>query len=254
MLTPITAPTLLRPEGTPIPHGFFTRLGGVSTGPYASLNCSVSGADGPENVRENRARVAATMAIPPENLLGLKQIHSNTVISVTAPWAIGAGPEGDALVTTIPGLALGIITADCAPVLFSNPDGTVIGAAHAGWRGALAGILEATAAAMRAKGAANITAAIGPCIHQASYEVTATLRDPILLHDSTAARFFTPGRDAHWHFNLPAYCQSRLAAIGVFAEILPHDTCADEQNFFSHRRRTLRGEPAIGHQISVIKL
>jgi YfiH family protein len=254
MLTPITAPTLHRAGGTPIPHGFFSRTGGISTGPYASLNCSFSGVDDREKILENRARAAAAIGAAPENLLGLKQTHGATVITATTPWPIGAAPEADALVTATPGLALSIITADCAPVLFSNAEGTIIAAAHAGWRGALAGILEATAAAMRAKGAGNITAAIGPCIHQPSYEVTATLRDPILAQDPTAETFFAPGREHHWHFNLPAYCQSRLAAAGVPAEILPHDTCADEAHFFSHRRRTLRGEPAIGHQISVIKL
>jgi YfiH family protein len=241
------------PAPMPATGAFFTRKGGVSTGPYESLNCSFSGADDRENILENRARVAAALGVPPDHLLGLKQTHSATVITATTPWAIGAGPQADAMVTATPGLALGIITADCAPVLFSNGAGTVVGAAHAGWRGACAGILEATAAAMRALGATDIKAAIGPCIHQQSYEVTATLRDPILARDAAAARFFTPGRKDHWQFDLPGYCQSRLAAIGVAAAILPHDTCADEQNFFSHRRRTLRGEPAIGHQISVIK-
>jgi YfiH family protein len=254
MLDRITATNLARQDGSLIPHGFFARQGGVSTGPYASLNCSFSGADDPQNILENRARVAAALGVPPAHLLGLKQTHSTTVITATAPWPIGAGPQADAMVTATPGLALSVITADCAPVLLSNADGTVIGAAHAGWRGALAGILEATAAAMRSLGAADITAAIGPCIHQASYEVTASLRDPILAANPAASPFFAPGREHHWQFDLPGYCQSRLAAIGIPAEILPHDTCAEEANFFSHRRRTLRGEPAIGHQISVIKL
>jgi YfiH family protein len=246
-MNPLPAPLLAT-------GAFFTRQGGVSTGPYASLNCSFSGQDDRENILENRTRVAASIGVPPENLLGLKQTHSTNVITVTTPWPIGAGPDADAMVTATPGLALSVITADCAPVLFSSAQGTIIGAAHAGWRGALAGILEATAAAMRALGAQTIHAAIGPCIHQASYEVTATLRDPIISHDPAAQKFFTPGRENHWHFNLPAYCQSRLAAAGVTATILPHDTCADEAQFFSHRRRTIRGEPAIGHQISVIKI
>jgi YfiH family protein len=237
----------------PARHGFFTRQGGVSTGPYASLNCSFSGADDPALVRQNRALVAAAMDVPPENLLGLKQVHGTDVITVESPWPIGNGPPADALVTAIPGLALGVITADCTPVLFASD--TVVGAAHAGWRGALAGVLEATVAAMRAKGAGGITAAIGPCIHQASYEVTADLRDPVLHRDPADAKFFAPGRDeTHWQFDLPGYCAARLAAIGVAATILPYDTCALEENFFSHRRRTLRGEPAIGHQISVIRL
>jgi YfiH family protein len=237
----------------PARHGFFTRQGGVSTGPYASLNCSFSGADDSARVRQNRALVAAAMGVPPENLLGLKQVHGTEVITVESPWPIGNGPAADALVTTIPGLALGVITADCAPVLFAS--NTVIGAAHAGWRGALAGVLEATAAAMRALGASNINAAIGPCIHQPSYEVTADLRTPVLARDPTDEKFFAPGRDeTHWQFDLPAYCAARLAAAGIPATILPHDTCADAENFFSHRRRTLRRENAIGHQISVIRL
>jgi len=241
--------------GLPARHGFFTRQGGVSTGPYASLNCSFSGADDRANVFENRALVAAAMGIAPDHLLGLKQVHGTKVITVTTPWEIGQGPDADALVTAAQNIAIGVITADCVPVLFSNEAGTVIGAAHAGWRGALAGVLEATVLAMQALGGANITAAIGPCIHQASYEVRADLRDPILARDPADARFFINGKaDGFWQFDLPGYCAARLAAIGIPAAILPHDTCADEQQFFSHRRRTLRGEPAIGHQISVIRL
>jgi YfiH family protein len=235
------------------PHGFFTRQGGVSTGLFASLNCSFSGADDPANITRNRALAANTLGVPPENLIGLKQTHSTTVIGLETPWPQGHAPAADALITTNPTYAISVITADCAPVLFSTTDGTVVAAAHAGWRGALAGILEATVTAMRAKTAQQITAAIGPCIHQASYEVTATLRDPILAQNPQAETFFTPGRPGHWHFNLPAYCQHRLQTIFIPTEILPHDTCADEQNFFSHRRRTGRGETALGHQISIIK-
>jgi YfiH family protein len=241
--------------GLPARHGFFTRQGGVSTGPYASLNCSFSGADDRANVLENRARVAAALGVAPAQLLGLKQVHGTAVITVTTPWEIGQGPDADALVTAIPGIAIGVITADCVPVLFSNEAGTVVGAAHAGWRGALAGVLEATVNAMQALGGANITAAIGPCIHQESYEVRADLRHEILGRDPADARFFVDGAGpGFWQFDLPGYCAARLAAIGVTATILAHDTCAAEQDFFSHRRRTLRGEPAIGHQISVIRL
>jgi YfiH family protein len=239
----------------PARHGFFTRNGGVSTGPYASLNCSFSGADARENILENRARVAAAMAVAPKNLLGLKQVHGVAVVTVTAPWAIGAGPDADAMVSTAPGIALGVITADCAPVLFSNGAGTVVGAAHAGWRGAVAGVLEATVAAMQGLGAADIKATIGPCIHQQSYEVGADLRDAVLARDAGDARFFVDGVAAgKWQFDLPGYCAARLRALGVDVEILPYDTCGSETEFFSHRRRTLRGEAAIGHQISVIRL
>jgi polyphenol oxidase len=236
----------------PARHGFFTRQGGVSTGPYASLNCNFSGADDKANVTRNRALVADALNVAPETLLGLKQVHGIETVTVKTPWAPGNGPAADAMVTDTPGLGLGIITADCAPVLFSDATGHIVGAAHAGWRGALAGVLEATVAAMQALGAKQIAAAIGPCIHGSSYEVSADLRDPVLARNPEDARFFTQGRPNRWQFDLPSYCAARLAAIGIGAEILPHDTCANEPEFFSHRRRTLRGEPAIGHQISVI--
>jgi hypothetical protein len=196
--------------------------------------------------------VAAEFGVAPEHLLGLKQVHGAAVVTVTAPWAMGEGPAADAMVTATPGLALGIITADCAPVLFADEVLKIVGAAHAGWRGALAGVLEATAEAMRALGAQNIRAVIGPCIQQKSYEVSADLRDPVLARDAAAARYFAPGRPERWQFDLPGYCAARLKEAGVSSEILPLDTCAEEQNFFSHRRRTLRGEGAIGHQVSVI--
>jgi YfiH family protein len=238
----------------PARHGFFTREGGVSTGPYSSLNCSFSGADERNNVLQNRARVATAMGVAPENLLGLKQVHGTKVVTLHDGWDIGAGPEADAMVTASPGFALGIITADCAPVLFSNRAGTVVGAAHAGWRGAVAGILEAVVAAMKALGAGGITAAIGPCIHQASYEVAADLRDEVLAGDPADAVFFANGRAGRWQFDLPGYCATRLTRIGVPTEILPYDTCARPQEFFSHRRRTLQKEGAIGHHMSVIRL
>jgi YfiH family protein len=238
----------------PARHGFFTRNGGISTGPYASLNCSFSGGDVPGNVHANRARIATEMGVSAERLLGLKQVHGTTVVTVAEPWETGAGPAADAMVTDRPGLALGVITADCAPVLFSDAGGRIVGAAHAGWRGALAGVLEATEAAMRALGATGIRAAIGPCIHAASYEVAADLRDAVLAREPADTRFFTPGRLGHWQFDLPGYCAARLNAADVATEILPEDTCGQEQKFFSHRRRTRLGETAIGHQLSVITL
>jgi YfiH family protein len=246
----------LHPITTNLParHGFFTRNGGFSSGPYASLNCSLSGADDRGTVLRNRALVAQYFNLAPENLLGAKQVHGTQVITASASWPIGAGGEADALVTATPGLALGIVTADCTPVLFCNEDATIIGAAHAGWRGAVAGILEATATAMRNLGAINIHAAIGPCIHQESYEVAADLRNAVLAQTREADKFFSNGRPERWQFDLPGYCAARLAAAGISATITPHDTCADEANFFSHRRRTIRQEPAIGHQISVISL
>jgi len=232
------------------PHRFFTRNGGVSTGAYTSLNCSFT-ADDPANVRENRSRVAQAIGVERSKLLGCKQVHGIEVATVQTPWAEGEGPAADALVSKLPGLALSVITADCAPVLFYGNG--VAGAAHAGWRGAVAGVLEATIATMRTLGAVQIHAVIGPCIQQASYEVGADMRDAVLAAGHNAAKLFSPGRAGHWWFDLPGYCLARLEAAGAKAESLGLDTCALEQEFFSHRRRTLRGETALGHQISVIR-
>lgn len=234
----------------PARHGFFTRQGGVSTGYYSSLNCSFS-SDSAQLVRENRSRVARALDVAPEALLGLKQIHSADVAVVSAAWGEGAGPQADALVTNQPGLALGIITADCAPVLFCGDNGAV-GAAHAGWRGAFAGVLEATAQALQTLGAKTIHATIGPCIHQNSYEVGAELHVQLCAESEAAGMFFKPGRAGHFWFDLPGYCAARLARLGIKAEILEHDTYANEALFFSYRRKTLRQEPVTGHQISVI--
>ncbi len=241
-----------------VPHGFFTRRGGVSTGAFASLNCSLSSADDRAAVLENRARVARALGADPDRLLGLTQVHGHAVVTAHEPWAIGAGPRADAMVTDRPGLALGIVTADCAPVLFADTQAGVIGAAHAGWRGAVSGVIEATILAMIALGAKSdsIAAAVGPCIGQPSYEVGPDLRDAVLAHNAAAAVFFATGRrDDRWQFDLPRYCAARLraAGIGTVAEI-GADTLADEERFFSHRRRTLAGGGPIGHQISAIAL
>jgi YfiH family protein len=202
-------------------------------------------------VRHNRNIVAAALDMKPFQLLGVNQVHGTDVAIVTEKWISGFGPKADAMVTSLPGIALGIVTADCGPVLFAAPEG-IVGAAHAGWRGALAGVLEATVAAMRTLGATKIHAAIGPCIHQASYEVSADLRDAVLARNTADAKFFADGRPSHWQFDLPGYCAARLAAAGVDSDIVAHDTAAMEDTYFSHRRRTLRKEAAIGHQISVI--
>ena len=232
-------------------HGFFTRRGGVSTGPFASLNCSVSSADDPAHVAANRAAVAASLGATA--LLGATQTHGIDVATVVEPWLPGHGPRADALVTARPGLALGIVTADCTPVLLADPDAGVIGAVHAGWRGALAGVLEATVAAMRALGAKSITAAIGPCIRQPSYEVRADLRDAVLARDPADARFFLDGRPGHWQFDLAGYCAARLAGLAD-VDTIAADTAAEPERFFSHRRRTLAASGPIGHQISAIVL
>lgn len=250
----VTAETLVA-HG--LAHGFFTRRGGVSAGPFAALNCSVSSKDDPDAVRENRRRAADALGVTGTALFGLTQVHGIGVAVLDAPWPEGERPIADALVTRRPGVALGVVTADCAPVLFADAESGVIGAAHAGWRGAVAGVLEATIEAMLALGAQRdcIVAAVGPCIRQPSYEVAADLRDAVLAANAADARFFAEGARAdRWQFDLAGYCAARLAAAGVAAEITPHDTLAREDAFFSHRRRTLAGGGPIGHQLSAIAL
>lgn len=249
----IDAERLLSPS-LAAPHGFFTRRGGVSTGPYASLNCSLSGQDSREAVMENRARAARRVGAAPAALVGLTQVHGAEVVRVAEPWAAGGGTRADAMVTDRPGVALGIVTADCAPVLLADSDRGVVGAVHAGWRGAVAGVLEATIAAMRALGAVHVQAAVGPCIRQASYEVGPDLRDAVVGHDPAHAAYFAPGgRPDRWQFNLPAYCAARLSGHAA-VHVIDADTAADDARFFSHRRRTLAGGGPIGHQISVVML
>lgn len=252
------AEALTAPALAGFPHGFFTRRGGVSTGPFAALNCSLSSADDPDAVTANRARAMAAIGLAPASLHGVHQVHGIAVAQVTEGWAPGAGPRADALVTDRPGVALGIVTGDCAPVLFADPLAGVVGAAHAGWRGALAGVLEATLEAMVALGSrpGQSIAAVGPCIGAASYEVAADLRDAVLARDAADARHFTDGvRPGRWWFDLAGYCGARLRAAGVgTVTALGADTLADEARFFSHRRRTLRGEGPIGHQLSAIAL
>ena len=244
-------PESIQSGALPVRHGFFTRRGGVSTGPFASLNCSLSSADAPEAVAANRAAIARTLAA--DHLLGLTQVHGAGVITVTGPWPPGAGPRADALVTDRAGIALGVVTADCTPVLLADPEAGVVGAVHAGWRGALAGVLEATVAAMRALGAVRIAAAIGPSIRQASYEVRADLRDAVLARDAAHARFFADGAPGHWQFDLAGYCAARLESLATI-DLIEADTAAEPDRFFSHRRRTLAGGGPIGHQISAIVL
>jgi YfiH family protein len=245
----LTAPDLMAR------HGFFTRRGGVSDGPYASLNCSVSSADAPARVVRNRSLVADVLGVEAGLLVGVTQVHGRGVAVVDEPWAFGEGPAADGMVTRRPGVALGIVTADCAPVLFCDVAAGVVGAAHAGWRGACGGVLEAVIDAMEQLGAlrARVHAAVGPCIGQASYEVSADLREPVLASLAGAERFFVAGvRPDRWQFDLSGYCLARLLACGLEARALGLDTCADEARFFSHRRRVLRGGGPIGHQISVV--
>jgi YfiH family protein len=248
----------LRADSLAVPHGFFTRRGGVSEGPYASLNCSLSSQDGRDAVLENRARAARAVGVAPARVMGLTQVHGPTVVEVTEPWKAGAGPEADAMVTSRRGIGLGVITADCAPVLFADADAGVVGAAHAGWRGAVGGVLEATLQAMATLGAraGRVVAAVGPCIGQRSYEVAADLREAVLACDPRDARFFVDAdRPDRWRFDLAGYCAARLVSAGVgVVEVLGVDTLADSERFFSHRRRTLSGGGVIGHQISIVVL
>ena len=247
-------PEALRSAVLSCPHGFFTRRGGVSVGPYASLNCSLSGGDAPEAVRENRALAARHLGAEPPALVGLFQVHGADVATVDAPWPEGAGPRADAMVTNRPGVALGIITADCAPVLLHDRRAGLVGAAHAGWRGAVAGLLDAAVAAMVRLGARPdaIAAVIGPCIQQPSYEVGPDLRDAVLAHGAGDDRFFAAGkRPDRWLFDLPGYCRMRLGGVGQ-VDVIDADTLTDPGRFFSHRRRTLAGGGPIGHQISAI--
>lgn len=250
-LSPLTSPLLGQTR-----HGFFTREGGVSSGPYASLNCSTRSGDTAENLAQNRARVASHMGVQAGCLLGVTQVHGPAVITATTPWPAGSGGNADALVTSNPDLAIGVITADCAPVLFSNAQGTVVGAAHAGWRGALSGVLEATIEAMLALGATrdSLSAVVGPCIAQESYETAEDMHAAITGTDRQAARFFAPGKRAgHYQFDLAGWCVFRLQRAGIqHAAALGLDTLTDETRFFSHRRRTLSGNGPIGHQISTI--
>ena len=240
----------------PVPHGFLGRTGGVSTGDLASLNAGLGSADDPAAVTENRRR-AAHAVLPGAALVGAYQVHGAEVATVTQGWPDAERPRADALVTDRPGLALGILTADCAPVLFADAQAQVIGAAHAGWKGALAGVTDATLLAMEALGAdrTRIAAAIGPCIARASYEVDDAFLARFAQADADNERFFADCRPGHHRFDLEAYLAHRLAAAGVTrVEAAGLDTYALTERFYSFRRATHRGEPGYGRQISLIGL
>ena len=234
-------------------HGFFGRQGGVSQGIYASLNAGTGSNDDPAAVTRNRARIAAAFGAPAEKLIGVHQVHSAIAVLTTAPYA--RRPQADALVTATPGLVLSVLTADCTPVLLADPEAGVIGAAHAGWRGALGGILDAVVAAMRASGATRIAAAIGPCIHQASYEVGPEFEAAFRDVDRTYSRFFAPGCADRRQFDLPAFCAHRLATLGVIEmETLPLDTYAEPERLFSHRRSVREKAGDYGRNCAAISL
>jgi polyphenol oxidase len=239
-----------------IAHGFLGRRGGVSTGIHSGLNVGVGSDDDRAAVARNRD-LAADAVLPGAALVTVHQVHSADVATVDAPFP-GDRPRADAMVTRTPGLLLGILTADCAPVLLADREASVVGAAHAGWKGAIAGVTDATIAAMEALGAdrIRIAAAIGPCIARASYEVDAGFADRFFAADPANERFFTEGpRPEHFQFDLEGYVGARLAAAGIGrVEMLGLDTYADDTRFFSYRRATHRGDPDYGRQISLIGL
>ena len=244
--------------GDGIRHGFLTRDGGVSDGLFASLNCGLGSGDDQMKVLENRRRAAAQLDRAADALVTCYQIHSAQVVTVERPWRRDDRPRADAMVTCTPGIALGILTADCAPVLLADAEGRVIGAAHAGWRGAVSGVLDQTVAAMIKLGAApqRIAAAIGPCIAQPSYEVGPEFPAPFLAEDAANAAFFLPAaRAGHFLFDLPGYVAQRLARLGVMRVARTGgDTAAEPQRFFSYRRACLRQERDYGREISAITL
>lgn len=239
-------------------HAFFTRHGGVSDGVYDSLNGGVGSRDAPERVAENRARMAAAIGVPPENFLTAYQIHSPDVVTIERLWAPDARPRADALVTRVPGIAVGVSTADCGPILFADADARVIGAAHAGWRGAFTGVIEATIVAMERCGADrnNIVAAAGPMIRQPSYEVGPEFVARFTADIADNNRFFAPStKQGHAMFDLAGYIAARLLAAGIrHREDLGHCTYADENSFYSYRRSVHRNESDYGRHINAIVL
>ncbi|RBW58920.1 peptidoglycan editing factor PgeF [Ruegeria sp. A3M17] len=241
---------------SPVRHGFFSRRGGASSGIFAGLNCGYGSSDQTEAVAVNRQRVAAAMEVSPDALVGVHQVHSPTVLTVDAP-INGDKTKADAVVTATPGLALTILTADCQPVLFADSDANVIGAAHAGWRGALDGVLEATLDAMEALGAQreNTVAVIGPTISQGAYEVGPDFLDEFAADSPDNLRFFANGNGDRLQFDLPAFGLHKLRQAGVGqAEWTRHCTYSDPDRFYSYRRSTHAKEADYGRLISAIKL
>jgi YfiH family protein len=239
-----------------LPHGFLGRRGGVSTGELAGLNVGYGSNDGRAAIDENR-RLAIEALLPEAQLATVHQVHSAEVVYAERPWPQGERPRADAMVTDRPNLLLGILTADCAPVLFADRYAGVIGAAHAGWRGALAGVTDSTIAAMERLGASRerIQAAVGPCIAQPSYEVDQGFRLRFMEHDPANHRFFIEGSAGRPHFDLEAYVVHRLIAAGIGeVEGMDLDTYADADRFYSYRRATHRGEADYGRQLSAIAI
>ena len=239
-----------------VPHGFLGRRGGVSQGIHAGLNVGLGSADERDAIAENRRRAIAAV-LPGAALATVHQLHSAEAVAVSGPWPDNAPPQADAMVTDRTGIMLGVLTADCAPVLLADVEAGVVGAAHAGWKGALGGVIAASVAAMEDLGARRerIAAAVGPCIGQASYEVDEAFKARFLTTDPASAPRFRAGRKEHHQFDLEGYVADRLAAEGIGPiERLSLDTYADESRFFSYRRATHRGEPGYGRQIALIGL
>lgn len=243
---------------TGIAHGFFTRGGGHSTGIFASLNCGLGSGDDIDLVAKNRAIVARALSVGPAHLVTSHQVHSAEVVHVTEPWDIAARPKVDGMVTATSGIAIGVLTADCGPILFADPDARVVGAAHAGWKGALAGVTTATINAMVGLGAARdrIRAVIGPTISQLNYEVGPEFPAPFVAGDSENAKFFIrSSKGGHFMFDLPGFLMKRMKQDGLrHVYNLAHCTYADEARFYSYRRATHRGDSDYGRLISAIAL
>ncbi len=248
----------LKADNLSASHGFFTRIGGISKGIYGSLNCAWGSKDNLSDVMTNRALVVQALGPDVSDLLSASQVHSNRVQTVDKVWTRERAPEVDGLVTNMANVALGILTADCAPVLFHDAKNAVIGAAHAGWKGAFGGVLENTVKAMEDLGAerTQISAAVGPCIHQASYEVDAGFRKTFTNFDPGYASYFTDSvNEERYQFDLPGFVKMKLDDLGLASvEGSPVDTYVDEDRFFSYRRTTHRAEADYGRQISVIVL
>ena len=255
MLNPVLSPDLSAMPG--LRHAYFTRVGGVSEGIYNGLNGGLGSSDSADNIRENRRRMAAYLEVEPQKLVSVWQVHSPDVVVVDAPFP-GDRPKADAMVTTTPGVALGISTADCGPILFADPLARVIGAAHAGWKGTFTGVIASTVQAMETLGAdrGNITAVLGPCIGPTAYEVGPEFVARILAEDAGHVRFFRPsGKEGHALFDMPAFTAMRAneAGIGRFVD-LGLCTYSDPERFFSYRRTTHRQEADYGRLISAICL
>ena len=248
---------IITSDHLPFTHGFFTRKGGASSGIFAGLNCGHGSSDQQEIVQINCNRVAEAMGVAPERLCFLHQCHSADVVTITVPLASDIRYKADAMVTNVPNLALSILTADCQPILMADPEARIVGAAHAGWKGALAGVIEASIDAMERLGAdrRRIIAVIGPCIGPDSYEVGADFRERFIKAGSSHTRFFRPTPDGKYLFDLPAFGLDRLQRAGIVqAEWTGQCTCSDPDLFFSYRRSTRAREVDYGRQVSVIRL